>query len=88
MRVLKLLVVTSVLGGLAWFAKQAVRLETSDREVQITIDRHALREAGARFKRQSKNAVSQVGKALDEAGESQEEEPPQRPAVLERLFSR
>lgn len=88
MRLLKLLVVASVFGGLAWFAKQSVRLETSDREVQITIDRHALRAAGAKFKQQSKNAVSQVGKVLEEAGETQKEEPPQRPAVLERIFSR
>lgn len=88
MRLFKLLVVGSVLGGLAWFASQSVRVETSDREVQITIDRHALREAGARFKRQSKSAVGKVGQALEEAGEAEQSEGPQRPTVIERFFSR
>lgn len=88
MRLLKLFVIASALGGLAWFAKQSVRVDTSDREVKITIDRHALREAGARFKRQSKNAVSTVGQALEEAGESDAAEEPQRTPVIERIFSR
>jgi hypothetical protein len=85
MRLFKLFVIASVLGGLAWFAKQSVRVETSESQVQITIDRHALREAGARFKRQSKNAVSTMGQALEEAGEADE---PQQPAVIERIFAR
>ncbi len=88
MRVFKMFLIASVLGGLAWFVKQSVRVETSDREVQITIDRHALREAGARFKRQSRNAVSTVGQALEEAGEASESDKPQRPAAIERIFSR
>jgi hypothetical protein len=85
---LKLIVVAVAVGALGWFAKQSVRVETSDREVQITIDRHALREAGARFKRQSKNAVSKVGQALEDAGGETEAEPSKPPAVIERIFSR
>ena len=88
MRLIKWFMIATVLGGFAWFARQSVRVETSDREVQITIDRHALREAGARFKQQSKSAISKVGQALEEAGEAEETEVPERPTVIERIFSR
>ncbi len=88
MRLLKWFVIASVLGGVAWFARQSVRVQSSDREVQITIDRHALREAGSRFKRQSKNALSTVGQALEEAGGTEKSKEPQRPAINERVFSR
>jgi len=70
MRLLRVLLVFAVLGGLAWTATRAVRVESTDDQVRITIDRQKLRQAGSDLQSNGRRAVSKVGQALEHVGNS------------------
>ncbi len=88
MRLLKLLTIVLVLGGTGWVAKQSVHVETNDREVQITIDRQRLREAGANLKQRGRNAVGIVGRAIERAGDSRDAEDSNETLPVRRILTR
>lgn len=88
MRLFKLLIVTVGLGGIGWIATQSVRVESSENQVHITIDRQKLREAGATLKQRGRNAMNSVGHALEEAGEPPEEERPRPTSPFQGIFKR
>lgn len=74
MKLVRMIVLLSALGGIGWLATEAIDVHATDEAVEITIDRHRLREAGGQLGSKSRSAVREVGRALRQAGETMEEE--------------
>lgn len=90
MRMVKLLIISTVLGGLGLMATRSVSVDSDADQVRITINRQKLRQAGNDLTNQGRRAVGRVGQALEQAGEAPEDEAvaAEKKSVLEKLFSR
>ena len=75
MRLVRMCLILTVLGGIGWVFTRSVRVESTDSQVQITIDRHKLRQAGSDLKSKGRRAVGKVGQALEQAGQTLDDEP-------------
>ena len=84
MRLVRVFVIVVVLGGVGWALTRSVRVESTDDQVQITIDRHKLRQAGSDLKSKSRQAMGKVGRALEQAGQTLDGEPKKEPAFFKR----
>ncbi len=84
MRIVRLLFVLAVLGGTAWVLTRSISVESSDSQVRITIDRQKLRQAGSDLKTRSKQAVNKVGQALEQAGQTLENQSDEQDTLLTR----
>jgi hypothetical protein len=90
MRMVKLLIILTVLGGLGLMATRSVSVDSDADQVRITINRQKLRQAGSELTNQGRRAVGRVGQALEQAGETSDDEAvaAEKKSVLEKLFSR
>ena len=84
MRLVRGLLILAVLGGIGWVLTRSVRVESTDDQVQITIDRHKLRQAGSDLKSKGRQAVGKVGQALEQASQTLDEEPEKTPGLFKR----
>ncbi len=84
MRLVRLLLILVVLGGIGWVLTRSVHVESTDDQVQITIDRHKLRQAGSDLKSKSRQAVGKVGRALEQAGQTLDGEPEGKAKFFQR----
>ncbi len=73
MRFLRFAMVVALVGAAGWLVAQSVSVKTSDEAVQITIDRQKLSQASGTLKDRGRQAVGQVGQALQSAGQSLDE---------------
>jgi uncharacterized iron-regulated membrane protein len=81
MRLLRMVVLTVLVCGLAWVGYQSMSFQATDEEFRITINRQRLREAGSELSAKSRRAVGQVGRVFERAGQAGEEtETPREPA--------
>lgn len=68
MRLLRLLVVLSFVGIVGWLVVLSVSVQSTDEAVQITIDKHKLRQAGHDLEAKGRQAADKVAEALQQAG--------------------
>lgn len=90
MRLVKLIVVLMILGGLGLMATRSVSVDSDADQVRITIDRQKLRQAGNHLTSQGRRAVGHVGQALEHAGETPDADSgaEEKKSAIEKLFSR
>lgn len=84
MRLVRGLLILAVLGGIGWVLTRSVRVESTDDQVQITIDRHKLRQAGSDLKSKGRQAVGKVGQALEQAGQTLDDESEEEAKFFQR----
>jgi hypothetical protein len=68
MRLLRLLLVLSFVGVVGWLVVLSVSVQSTDEAVQITIDKHKLRQAGHDLEAKGRLAAGRFGEALQQAG--------------------
>ena len=90
MRLVKLMIILTILGGLGLVATRSVSVDSDADQVRITINRQKLRQAGNDLSGQGRRAVGRVGQALEQAGEAQDDDSvaEEEKSVFEKLFSR
>lgn len=73
MRLLRFLIVSTLLIVAGWLVAQSFSVQTTEGKVQITIDRQKLGQAGHELKDKSRRAMGKVGQALQSAGRQLDE---------------
>ena len=84
MRLVRWLLILAVLAGIGWVLTRSVHVESTDDQVQITIDRHKLRQAGSDLKSKGRQAMGKVGQALEQAGQTLDDKPEKAPGLFKR----
>ena len=73
MRLLRLLAVVGFVGIVGWLVARTVSVQSTDDTVQITIDKHKLRQAGHDLEAKGRQAADTVGEVLQQAGRKLDE---------------